>query len=474
MEQRRKLAAKLLTGPVWVVGGTVRDQLLGRPIPDLDLACADAEAAAKTLARAWKAAFVPLDEKNGVYRVVPRDGGQVDVARLQGATIQEDLARRDFTINAMAEPLAGGALIDPRGGQKDLKKRLLRTENENVLREDPLRLLRAFRLAAQLNFSIEAETLTKISKLRQLVRRPAGERLQSEMLQLLAVPGCSRFLKEMDACGLLTALFEELEPSRKCAVDYYGEGGVMTHSLDTASRADFLLSNLDSVFPELAPRLVEAGKQAPLLILAALLHDVSKPETARQVEGRLRFFGHDTLGAKRVEAILKRLRFSADASKLICAAVANHLRPGHLATAPEVTEKAVYRFYRDLGEHALPTLLVCWADHASYIDETTLRKALKTARAPMGEGLGRLKPATTQKTVRHLQLISYLIKRGLDDEKKALPDRVVNGHDVIKAGIKPGPKVGEVLEKVREAQAEGKIKNRKDALAFLKKLADIK
>lgn len=474
MEQRRKLAAKLLTGPVWVVGGTVRDKLLGRPTPDLDLACANAEAAAKTLARAWRAAFVPLDEKTGVYRVVPKDGGQVDVAELQGGAIEDDLARRDFTVNAMAEPLAGGALVDPRGGQKDLKKRLLRTENEAILRDDPLRLLRAFRLAAQLNFQVEAETLAKISKLRQLVRRPAGERLQSELLLLLAVPGCSSRLKEMDACGLLTALFEELEPSRKCAVDYYGEGGVMTHSLDTASRADFLLHNLDSVFPELAPGLADAGKRTPLLILAALLHDVAKPETARQVDGRLRFFGHDVLGAKRVEAILKRLRFPTDSIRLVSAAVGNHLRPGHLAMAPEVTEKAVYRFYRDLGEHALPTLLVCWADHASYVDETTLRKALKTARAPMGEGLARVKPAAAHKTIRHLQLISYLLQRGLDADKKALPDRLVNGHDVMKAGVKPGPKVGELLEKVREAQAEGKVKNRKEALAFLKKLADIK
>lgn len=462
-----KQAAKLLSGPVWIVGGTVRDKLLGRPVPDLDLACAGAEAAARALARGLKAAFVPLDEKLGIYRVVPKNGQQIDVAELQGKSIEEDLARRDFTVNAMALPLRGGGLIDPRGGRKDLERKVLRTESEAVLRDDPLRILRAFRLAAQLGFSIEPDTLAKLSKLRHLVRRPAGERLQSELLLMLAQPGASRWLRVMDESGVLTALFEELEPSRQCATVYYGDGGVLTHSLDTAARADFLLTNLGSVWPDLAPKL---APQRALLLLAALLHDVSKPETAREVGGRLRFFGHDALGAKRCEAILTRLRFPTDSVRLVAAVVAHHLRPGNLAASEEVTEKAVYRFFRDLGAHAVPLLLVCWADHASYLDEATVKRHLKTARAPLGEGIGRLRTPEARKTIRHLQLITHLLRRGLDERKKALPDRVVDGNDVMKAaGVEPGPRVGELLEKVRELQAEGKIRNRKEALAFLAK-----
>lgn len=480
---RLRQAARVLDEPAWVVGGTVRDALLGRDTPDIDLAVADAKGAAQKLARAWKGSLVVLDEDNGVYRVALKKGPvtQVDVARLQGGSIEADLMRRDFTVNAMAVPLKSAAagpspLIDPRGGKADLGRKVVRTETDQVLRDDPLRLLRAFRLAAQLGFSIEPETLDRLSRLRHLVRRPAGERIQSELCALLAVPGSSAWLKTMDETGVLTALFEEMEPSRKCAEVYYGPGGVMTHSLDTAARADYLLSSLGEVWPDMAVRLKEqldgrssAGRPfRAVLVLAAFLHDVAKPETARQVDGRLRFFGHDTVGAKRVEAILKRLRFPTETVRTVCAIVAHHLRPGHLAVAAELTDKAVYRFFRDLGEDAVPLLAVCWADHASYVPDAALRRLLGPAREAPGEPLARVKPVSARKTIAHLRLITELLRRFCDESRQPVPEPLIDGHDVMKtASVEPGPKVGELLEKIREAQAEGKVRTRKEALAFL-------
>ncbi|MDE2038728.1 MAG: CCA tRNA nucleotidyltransferase [Elusimicrobia bacterium] len=487
-----RLAARSSPTKVWLVGGALRDLLLGRPISDLDLACSDARGLARKLARGLRGKAFPLDESNGVYRVVLPAGQaalrQLDVAELQGGGIAADLARRDFTINALALALTprldaavpAASLLDPRGGLKDLAARLLRCESERLFKDDPLRLLRAFRIAAQLGFSLEPRTLKTISRLRRLSLKPAAERTRSELMLLLEAAQASRWLRLLEQAGLLTAIFAELEPERRCAEEYYGLGGVLKHSLDACERADFLLGHIDQVFPEQSRAILREldsrspGGQPlrPLLLLTVLLHDVSKPETARLVAGRLRFFGHDAIGARRVQAILRRLRFSNEQAALACAVVANHLRPGQLASGGAVTPKASYRLFRDLGEHALPLLLVCWADHASYLPGERLLKALPAAALDPEAGvraLARLKGADARKTVRHLQVISLLARRLFDEKRRAVPRRLLDGREVMRAlNLKPGPAVGEWLERLREAQAEGKVATRAQALAFLK------
>ncbi|HEX4048871.1 MAG TPA: polynucleotide adenylyltransferase, partial [Elusimicrobiota bacterium] len=225
-----RVAALKHPSPVYLVGGAVRDAALGRPVADLDLACAGARGLAAAVARSFKGALVTLDAENAVYRLVlpPARGRglkQIDVAEIQGRDILEDLKRRDFTLNAAALELRPDLeasipesdFLDPRGGFSDLARRVLRVEDDKPFKDDPLRLLRAFRIAAQLGLEIEPATLALIRKHRRLVREPAGERVQAELLALLAVPGASARLAEMDACGLLTALFEDLEPARRCA-----------------------------------------------------------------------------------------------------------------------------------------------------------------------------------------------------------------------------------------------------------------
>ena len=490
-----RLAASLHKTAVYLVGGAPRDLFLGRPLADLDLACVGAQALARRLASALKGAFVVLDDATKVYRIaLPSSFGalrQVDVAELQGPDIAADLARRDFTINALAlrlskdlpAALPAKALLDPRGGLRDLAARRLRCEDEKIVKDDPLRLLRAFRIAAQLDFSIDPATLELLGRLRHRVRAPAGERIHAELMMLLAAPGASRWLRLMDQARILTALFEDLEPARQCAEEYYGPGGVLEHSLATCERADFLLNHLGRVVPEEAKSIEEHFQNCaqsglalkPLVMLSALLHDISKAETAKRLEGRLRFFGHDTLGAKRAGEILKRLRFSGEQMEVVSAVISQHLRPGHLASGGVVTPRAVYRFFRDLGPQALPLLLVCWADHASYLPAARVTKVLKTASLEPGQGnaaLARLRPQEARKTVYHLQVIALLLRRLFDRDRKPVPDRLLDGNDVMKAlRLKPGPVIGEWLERLREAQAEGRIATRQEALALLKKEA---
>ncbi len=477
--------------PVWLVGGSIRDAARGRPFHDLDLACADAHALAIRLARAFKGTLVTLDEANAVYRLAlaPARGGvlrQIDVAGLQGKTIVSDLARRDFTMNAVALALADelpaslpeSAFLDPRGGLKDLASGVIRADVEENLSDDPLRLLRAFRLAAQLGLVIEPKTLKAIGRLRRLISRPAPERVAAELLLLLAVPGASSWLKQMDECGLLTGVFPELEPSRRCAEGYYGPGGVLTHTLEVCARVDFLLANLRTIYPKLAPDLEAhaCARGGPpfhaLLLLSALLHDVAKPATAKEIGGRLRFFEHDTKGATLTEKILRRLRLSREQIDSAAAIVRYHLRPGHLASGGPLTERAIYRFFRDLGPDAPGLLIVCWGDHASYMPQTRLKRLLETAcgEAPRAD-LSRIRPLEARKTVSHLQLVSLLLRRCFSRDRAPIPVRLLDGNEIMKAlKIPPSPRIGEILECLREAQAAGEVLDRKQALAFISRL----
>jgi putative nucleotidyltransferase with HDIG domain len=489
----RRVAA-LRPAPVWLVGGGVRDLLLGRPLKDLDLACKGAKELASLCARELGGTLVPLDPKEGIYRVALPGGGkapeQLDFAELQGGSIEADLARRDFTCNAAALPVTPrlaaapkpAEFLDPRGGLADLERGVLRCEEERLFAEDPLRLLRAFRLAAQLGLRIDEATLKMIKRRRQDARQPSPERVRAELAALLDAPGAAARLRAMDECGLLTAVLEELEPARRCAESYYGPGGVLTHTLEVCARVELFLDMLNKLYPGQAKEFrkrVEArapGDLPPraLLMLGALLHDVAKPETAKKVEGRLRFFEHDLVGAERAAAVMKRLRFSRSAIDGVAAVVRHHLRPGHLAAGGPVSDKAVYRLFRDLGEDAAPLLAVCWADHASYLPEAQLKKLLPKSTqdpTPDGKELARLKPEEARKTVRHLQLVSLLRRRGRAPGPGPVPPRLLDGGQVMKAlKIPPGPLVGEVLEKLREAQATGQVRTREEALAFVSRL----
>ncbi|MBI4425441.1 MAG: HD domain-containing protein [Elusimicrobia bacterium] len=469
-------AGRLARAPLYVVGGALRDSALGRAVADLDLAYAgDAEALARALASDSGGSLVVLDDATRVYRVA-LEGLQADVAALQGATIERDLERRDFGVNAMARPVLPGPgrlgpLIDPRGGLADARARVLRAAGASAFREDPIRMLRAFRLSAQLGFGIDPGTLRMIRAERRRIRACAGERVRTELLALLAVPAAHRLVRELDQVRLLTALFPELEKSRACARGYYGRGGVLRHTLDALERLDLLLERLARVLPGLEEpirRHLEAwsGPSAgALLRLSVLLHDVAKPATARKIGGRLRFFGHDERGARLAERELARLRFSRRESDAVAACVRHHLRPGNLATNDRITPKAVYRFFRDLREDGVPLLLVCWADHASYLPAQKLRASLGVLARDPGPV-----PADPDKgkTVRHLRVIAALLKAYFTQAEVARPQRMLNGHEVMKTlGIPPGPAVGRILSRLSEAQATGRVKDREAALKFI-------
>lgn len=483
--------------PVWLVGGALRDALAGRSTADLDFVYAgSARALSGRLARRLGGSRIVLDEEKRIYRVVThlkhrKTAWCLDIAPLHPDGIEADLKSRDFTLNALAWPLGpgpvrGDALLDPCGGVGDIARGRVRHIEAANLDADPLRLLRAYRIAAELGFHVAKKTVAAVRRRAALSDRPAPERRRVELLRLLAAPDAGTRLRELDHARLLVRQIPELEPSRRCARVYYGKGGVLEHTFRVVERLDHLLANLDALYPELAgpirAEMAAAGATPAHLRLAALLHDVSKPETARNVDGRMRFFGHEARGGKAARAILERLRFSRAETELVARAVHHHLRPGNLASNPVVTPRAMYRFFRDLGPASVPMLLMCWADHASYLTEASLRRIQSAAcRGPRpaanGELRFRLPPVVERqkaggdvpKTRHHLRVVSALLDAYFSLRRRLRPEVLLDGRTLMQEmKIGPGPEVGAALERLRLAQVEGKVTTRAQARALVR------
>jgi poly(A) polymerase len=461
----------------YLVGGLVRDMFLGRSTADIDVAiAADALEIAREIADTLEGKFVPLDEANRIARVVfyhtvlpQKKQWYVDFSTLIG-DIDQELARRDFTINAMAVDLScfvvdthSFEIIDPFNGQRDLERKVLKAIDETVFEDDPARLLRAVRLQAELGLTVSKETEALVRRFSPLISCVAGERVREELLRILVMPGAGRIVRYLDNLGLLTAIIPELEPSRGVEQPKEHHWDVFNHSLETVKAVDFLLRQgsweyaSSKVLEEIGwseklnqhfrTEIGAGGTRASLLRLAALLHDVAKPETKIIADKRTRFFGHTEQGAEAAVKILERLRFSNKEIKLVEIMVRYHLRPTQMSQKGLPTPRAVYRYLRDTGPAAIDILFLSLADHLA-------------ARGPDLD-------LTEWKW--HAGQVNCILFECNRQESIIKPTKLIDGHDLINLfSLKPGPKVGEILEAVREAQAEGRITNRDEALYYVK------
>ena len=460
----------------YVVGGTVRDVLLGREARDLDLAVdREAMAFARRVAAAFDAHFVELDDVNVVARVVMPRGHDaavdyVDVAQLQG-TLEQDLQRRDFTIDALAVPLGQARVIDLGGGLADLGARVVRMNAPDVFDADPLRLLRAARIASELGFAIDAPTQEVIRTRASDVLQAAAERRRDELARILALEDAYHALLMLDELKLLEALLPEVtfgrgvsQPPQWHVYDVFEHGLRAVEAMDImlapaapAGERAWLWEGVWGAFAwcegelraYLAEELSEGRSRASLLKLSALLHDVAKPQT-RTVEedGRVRFFGHADEGASIAARVMRRLRFSASEVRFVSRLVAEHLRPVQLAQVGEVpTRRALYRFYRALGDGVQGVLLLALADAAA-------------SRGPS---------MTSDGWSRHVAYMNSLLVRSKKEEGIVDPPRLLTGDDVMRElGMPAGPAIGKLLEALREAQAAGEVETREAAVEFVR------
>jgi putative nucleotidyltransferase with HDIG domain len=440
-----------------LVGGAVRDALLGRPAPDVDLALPrGAQALAERVAARLDATAITLDAERGAARVAG-SGVQLDLNDFRVPTLTGDLAARDFTVNALAvvvETLltrGRAPIVDPTGGLGDLRARRLCQAGPGVLAEDPLRALRAVRLEATLGLRATAATVRAVRAAAPGLAGVAAERVRDEVVQLLRLPATGRALRRADALGLLAVILPEIGPMRTAAQPLPHRFDVLEHSLRAVEGCDRLLGRLDTLAPfgeELGAHLAEglggALDRALVLKLAALLHDVAKPETRRVVEGRVRFFGHDLIGADRARDIAGRLRLPERATAVLERLVRHHLRPMHLAQAGEVTRRARYRFYRDLGSDTRDLLLLTLADAAAVTGTTPLA------------------------VWRRAGLVRDLLGGWPEAERTAAAPALLRGQDIMaRFELSPGPAVGDLLARAREAQDLGLVRTREEALAYL-------
>lgn len=494
VEPLRRLRAILADSgaDAYVVGGFLRDLILGIPATDIDLAVrGDAIAIARDAAKALGGTFVLLHEEHATARIVLPHGESdnaprwtLDLTSYSGS-IEGDLAGRDFTINAMAaslhDVLAWGdadatpgtgagelRLLDPCGGLEDLLARRICSVSDSAFRGDAARLLRAVRLGATLGFAIDEHTRRQIRRDSHLLSGVSAERLRDEFLKTLAAPDATANLRLMDELDLLCRLIPELEESRDVEQPKEHYWDVFYHCVETPSHLERLTTGRgggeDSVIaispwrPHLKAHFEEevsdGHTRLTIVKLACLLHDVAKPATKTIDDtGRMRFFGHDAQGADMCESILRRLRISSRGIDLIAAMVRHHLRPTQMRHGEDLpTPRAVYRFYRDLGEAAVDTLYLNMADYLS-------------AKGPAVE---------TGDWEGHCRLIAHILEGGLDQEgaPKAAP-RLIDGNALMEAlGLPPGPQVGRLLEAIAEAQGAGEVATREDALELARRLME--
>ena len=433
------LARRALEGDAWIAGGAVRDAALGREVTDLDLAVIDDPAqVARTIADLGDGHAFELSAEFATWRAVARDHSwQVDATSLRGETIEADLAARDFTLGAVALPLAGGEPVDPFDGIGDLERRLLRVVSEESFRADPLRLLRAARLAAE----------------------PAGERQLAELRRLLGGPDPQRGLALLDELGLTAVVLPELETLRGVEqgpnhhLDVFGHTlAVLEQTLEVEADLErFAGERADDARALLAEPLADEMSRGTALRFGALLHDIGKPATRGERDGYVTFIGHDSVGAEIIGRICRRLRASAKLTQHLQALTRHHLRLGFLVHEAPLPPRRVHEYLRATEPVAADVTLLTVADRLS------------------ARGGG---PFATEEAIEaHLDLARQMLAASLDWHRDGPPEPLVRGDELaVELGIATGPELGDLLSEIEAAQYAGEVGTREEAVARARRL----
>ena len=462
---------------VYLVGGAVRDFFLGRPLgKDFDFVTqGDAESLAEEIAREVDGHAFALDEIFGTWRVVlkkRKKKTELDFSFLQGKDIIDDLRQRDFTINSIAIPLKDLAragdpcFIDPLNGLTDIGKKILRANSEESLRQDPLRMLRAFRFASILKFSVEDETLKMIHGNRELIRRSAGERIRTEFFLALGEKGADLFLRKLQQAGLLEEIFPEVRGWETLDLGTGRATSLLDHALRTAEAAEFIFSHLGDLYPSSIDFLKnhfsqneeEGVSRKALFKFIALFHDSGKAATASQDRGKgsPRFLDHDREGAKINAAIGRRLKLSRRSVRIISELTRQHMRIQSLAKVQELTGRAKYRFFLDLGKEGLDLAILSLAN--------ALASSTPDLRCPLLAEMN--EEAKKIKKINDDLLLFYK-----DEFTQKSTQPLVDGKEIMRAlGIAQGKAVGALLSKLKEAEISGGVRTKEDALQFLKNI----
>jgi putative nucleotidyltransferase with HDIG domain len=446
----------------WLVGGAVRDSALGRETPDdIDLVVeGEVGEAAKALASAARrsgsdVACFELSREFGGWRVVaPREGWQVDLEPLRGGSLEADLLLRDFTVNAVAEPICGGVRIDPLGGLEDLAVRRLRVAGRGSFQDDPLRVLRLVRIALELELEPDRATIALAREAAPSLSRVAGERVFAELTRVIDSPEAVRGLALMSELDATSAVLPELERLRGIEQSSFHHLDVHGHTIEVLRRTIELeadpgpvlgIADPSAIVELLAQPLADRLTRASALRWGALLHDIAKPQTrgVRPQDGRVSFIGHDARGAEIASAILERLRGSERLRAHVTALVHHHLRLGFLVHEPQpLAPRTVFAYLDTTAPVEVDVTLLSVAD----------RLATRGDRAQ-------------EAISAHLDLARQMLPAALRWRATGPPAPLLRGDELAaELGIEPGPALGVLLKELARAQFAGEVREREDAV----------
>lgn len=451
----------------FLTGGTVRDFFLGREPVDIDLTVKeDATLCCRRLInRLGNGTFVPLGRRHEECARVVWQGLSIDFSsfRSGAATIEEDLAKRDFTINSIAinlTPYLSGSngktqLIDPLSAETDLSNEVLRSL-PGAFDDDPLRLLRGYRLQAVLGFRFTTETREEIDQKASLIGNVSPERILYELDCIMSAENSYPVIREMAESGLLFQIIPELKQGVGVEQPGFHHLDVFQHNLEALKQIEKIIREPFRYYPKqvtlLSDYLMDTSRKN-VLKWAALFHDLGKPATKAahpEKRSRVTFYGHDCEGCALFEQISNRLKWSNHKSAIVSGLINTHMHPFHLSTnlrTGKLSKKSCLKLYKRAGEHLTGLFLLAMADNLA--------------------GQGELKPAGMEEDLVHL--FTKVINVYNEDIRPALKGpKLINGHDLIELfDLHPGPVFSTILDELEVAQVEGKVATRDEALSWV-------
>lgn len=438
----------------YLVGGSIRDLFTKHCVfCDRDISIKGAENFARKIANKWDGTFIELDNENKIYRVVlPDKINFLDISELQGNTIEEDLKRRDFTINAIAYDLANNEFIDVTGGLKDLKNKVLRHIDDKNFEDDPLRILRAFRFYAVTGFKMTIELENALKKYLPLALNPAKERINYEIMKLFGGDFASGALLKMDEFGLLEKIFPCVTEMKKVPPNTHHHLDLFHHVVETVRQIEILYNKISGFEKEHLDAIDFGGfPRINHLKLAGFLHDIGKFSTwTIEESGRHRFIKHDDVGSKMVVPLLRDLKFSKKQIEYISCMIKNHIYPSNVIVAPSLNDKVMMRYVRKMGDNVIDNIILAKADRLSARGVDITEEIVNTNIS----GLDKL-------------LDFYLSKK---DSLAPLP-KLIDGREIMEIlNIKPSPKLGEIINAINEAQLNGDITTHEEAVNYIENL----
>lgn len=449
--------ASFFDNEIYVVGGTVRDFLMGKISYDRDLIVVDEDAKSfsQKVAEFFDGVFIPLDEENKIYRIVLKDKKNfLDITNPIGGNLEEDIMRRDITINAIAVNIKTGEIPSfCEFGIQDLQNKIIREIKEENFNDDPLRMLRVYRFYANLGFEISPELLNITKKHASLINKPAKERIEYELMKLFDGEFAAQALLKMDESEILEIIFPFVKELKQVPPNLHHHLDLFNHSIETVNQVQ--------KFYEISPKEVQEHlkkvdfggfSRLAHLKLAALMHDIGKFSTwtIEPDTGRHRFIKHEDVGAKLAIPILKKMCFSNKQIDYISYIIKKHMYPTAVVSAPELNDKVMMRYVRKSADNAIDTIIIAKADRVS------------------AQG-----PEITKKLVEeNITLLDKLLQFYLNTKETLAPlPKLLDGREVMSIlNINPSPILGKILNELHEAQISGDVLTKDDAVRFIKSI----